>query len=148
MAGGASRPDNGFAHVLLYLICESIEVGDWHSYLRLKGFSGSFNTVMFEQEARGDANYQSAVAGRLRRVTPADGGEFSGSKGTGDDCRALHVGPVLKGVLTALAVVAAVCLGAAFFKGYVGWRDVVAACVVPAAVVCTAQALLRLRGRG
>jgi len=28
---------------------ESIEVGDWHSYLRLKGFNVSFNEAMFEQ---------------------------------------------------------------------------------------------------
>jgi hypothetical protein len=34
---------------------ESLEVGDWYSYLRLKGFDASFNEAMFEQEASGAA---------------------------------------------------------------------------------------------
>lgn len=137
---------------------ENIDVGDWYSYIRLKGFDASFNEAMFEQEAKSGGartSYPSAVAGRLCRcgVSPAaDSGEFKGSKGTGDDCRGLHVGPVLKGVLIALLVVVAVCLDAVFFKGPIGWRDIAAACVVSAAVVCAGLSVLRLvvgrRGRG
>jgi hypothetical protein len=33
---------------------ESIEVGDWYSYLRLKGFDGTFNEAMFEREAKSE----------------------------------------------------------------------------------------------